>query len=84
MLNIDFSTLPDITDKLSPTEISDMNTLFGDPQIQTRLEQIEVSRKTRAKWKWGIYGLTALVGFGLSWFLGQGDLIRGFLYTIGS
>jgi Protein of unknown function (DUF3137) len=84
MSPINFSTLPDITDKLSPTEISDMNTLFMDPYIQAHLEQIEVSRKTRAKWKWGIYGLTTLVAFGFSWFLGQGDLVRGFLYTIGS
>jgi Protein of unknown function (DUF3137) len=43
-----------------------------------------VARKTRAKWKWGVYWLTAIVALGLSLLFGQGDIIRGFFYTIHS
>ncbi len=84
MFNIDFSTLPDISKKLSPEEISSLNTLFSHPQIQSRLEEIEQARKTRAKWKRGVYWLTAIVAFALSLFLGQGDIVAGFFYTVWS
>lgn len=84
MFDIDFKKLPKIEEKLEGGEIVSLNWLFQDPTIQSQLEAIEENRKIRSKWKIGIYLFTAGVTGGLSFFLGQWDLVAGFLYTIGS
>ena len=57
MFNIDFASLPETAKKnLTPEEITALNGLFADPAIQEQLENIEVQRKIRQKWKYAIYG----------------------------
>jgi hypothetical protein len=84
MFNIDFSKLPWIEKKLEPIEIEKLNGIFQDPSVQTQLETIEAQRKIRAKWKWGVNGLTLLVALGLSLLLWQWNVVAGFFYTIGT
>lgn len=85
MFNIDFALLPEADKKkLSPEEIMSLNGLFADPIIQKQLEDIEVQRKIRQKWKYVIYGVCTILAVVLSLFLGQWNIVTGFFYTIGS
>jgi len=54
MFSIDFSLLPDISNKLNTNEINSLNTLFRAPEVQGKIEEIEIHRKKRHKWKFGI------------------------------
>jgi Protein of unknown function (DUF3137) len=85
MFNIDFWTLPENTKKkLAPEEITTLNWLFQDPTIQKQLEDIELQRKLRQKWKYVIYGWCTILAIGLSLLFGGGSIISGFFYTIGT
>lgn len=61
-----------------------MNKVFNDPQVQQRLEEIEIQRKIRRKWKFGIYGGVTLIVVVLSLLIGQGNFFAGLFFTIGS
>ncbi len=54
MFSIDFASLPDISKKLSQNEVTNLNTLFREPDVQRKLEEIEIHRKKRHKLKLGI------------------------------
>ncbi len=54
MFSIDFASLPDISTRLNQNEITNLNALFREPTVQGKLEEIEIHRKKRQKWKWGI------------------------------
>ncbi|MFO0764165.1 MAG: DUF3137 domain-containing protein [Candidatus Gracilibacteria bacterium] len=58
--NINFGDLPNISEKLNASEIAEMNKVFNDPQVQQRLEEIEIQRITLQRWKYGIYGIIIL------------------------
>jgi hypothetical protein len=47
--NIDFSTVPDIHDKISDKEIQNLNAIFQNPEVIEKLKEIEVFRKKRQK-----------------------------------
>ena len=82
--NINFWDLPNISEKLNASEITEMNKVFNDPQVQQRLEEIEIQRKIRRKWKFGIYGGVTLIVVVLSLLIGQGSFFAGLFFTIGS
>ena len=82
--NINFWDLPNISEKLNASEITEMNKVFNDPQVQQRLEEIEIQRKIRRKWKFGIYGGVTLIVVVLSLLIGQGNFFAGLFFTIGS
>lgn len=84
MFDIDFSKLPWVDKKLEAGEIEQLNSVFRESTVQSHLEEIEAQRKIRAKWKWGVNGLTFLVAIGFSILLGEGNVVAGFFYTIGS
>jgi hypothetical protein len=61
MFSIDFTSFPDISSRLSQNEVTNLNTLFREPTVQGKIEEIEVHRKKRQKWKWGIICLSILI-----------------------
>lgn len=84
MFSIDFATLPDISKKLDQNEINNLNALFRESAVQEKIEEIEVHRKKRQKWKWGIICWSVLLSWGLALILWKGNIINGALYYIGS
>ena len=84
MEKIDFSTLPDIQNRVSSEEIANLNSLFEQSDIQSELEEIEHQRKIRQKYKIWAHVFSIGVTAVLSYFLWDWDLIKGFFYTIGS
>lgn len=64
MWAIDFASFPDISPKLSPSEIESLNTIFNDINIVQLIQEHERSVKNREYYSriMGIFGLICVVG----------------------
>lgn len=82
--NINFWDLPNISERLSVSEITEMNKVFNDSQVQQQLNEIEKQRKIRQKWRFTIYGGIAVIVVILSLIIGKWDFFAGLFFTIGS
>lgn len=58
--NIDFSTVPNIGDKISSREIQNLNSIFQNPEVIEKLKEIEMYRKKRQK-AYGYVSIAMLV-----------------------
>lgn len=69
--HIDFSTIPNISDKLSSKEIQNLNDIFQNPEVIEKLKEIEVYRKKRQKAYWYVTLFMIVITLLVWYFIGK-------------